>query len=176
MDAARSALRLGPEKVYLIYRRSEKEMPARIEEIHHAKQEGIEFHLLTTPIEYIGDEKGNVKIARCIRMELGEPDDSGRHRPIPIEGSEYDIEVDSVVVAIGTKANPIISQTTPGLEINKWGYIVANDEGKTSIKEVYAGGDIVSGSATVISAMGQAKEAANAIDEYLMGNSYLPIM
>jgi glutamate synthase (NADPH/NADH) small chain len=168
MDSARTALRLGAEKVTVVYRRTEVEMPARAEEVHHAKEEGVEFKLLTNPVEYIGDENGWVKGMKCIRMELGEPDDSGRRRPVPIEGSEFVIDVDMVVVAIGTNANPVIPITTPGLEINKWGYIVADEEtGKTSREGIYAGGDIVTGSATVILAMGAAKKAARAIDEYL---------
>ena len=168
MDSARTALRLGAEKVTVVYRRTEVEMPARAEEVHHAKEEGVEFKLLTNPVEYIGDENGWVKGAKCIQMELGEPDDSGRRRPVPIEGSEFVIDVDMVVVAIGTNANPVIPITTPGLEINKWGYIVADEEtGKTSREGIYAGGDIVTGSATVILAMGAAKKAARAIDEYL---------
>jgi glutamate synthase (NADPH) small chain len=168
MDAARSALRLPEvEKVYLIYRRSEKELPARIEEVHHAQEEGIDFRLLTTPVEYLGTEQGDLRAARCLRMELGEPDASGRRRPVPIEGSEYEIEIDSAVVAIGTQANPIISQTTPGLDINKWGYIVADENGKTTLENVYAGGDIVSGAATVILAMGAGRQAAISIHRKL---------
>jgi glutamate synthase (NADPH/NADH) small chain len=168
MDSARTALRLGAEKVTVVYRRTEVEMPARAEEVHHAKEEGVEFKLLTNPVEYIGDENGWVKGMKCIRMELGEPDESGRRRPVPIEGSEFVIDVDMVVVAIGTNANPVIPITTPGLETNKWGYIVADEEtGKTSREGIYAGGDIVTGSATVILAMGAAKKAARAIDEYL---------
>ena len=168
MDSARTALRLGAEKVTVVYRRTEVEMPARAEEVHHAKEEGVEFKLLTNPVEYIGDENGWVKGAKCIRMELGEPDDSGRRRPVPVKDSEFVIDVDMVVVAIGTNANPVIPITTPGLETNKWGYIVADEEtGKTSREGIYAGGDIVTGSATVILAMGAAKKAARAIDEYL---------
>lgn len=168
MDSARTALRLGAENVYVIYRRTEVEMPARIEEVHHAKEEGVQFKLLTNPVEYIGDENGWVKGAKCIRMELGEPDDSGRRRPVPIKDSEFVIDVDMVVVAIGTMANPVIPVTTPGLETNRRGYIVTKDEtGETSREGIYAGGDIVTGSATVILAMGAAKKAARAIDEYL---------
>ncbi len=167
MDAARSALRLGPEKVYLIYRRSREEMPARVEEVHHAEQEGIEFMFLTSPIRYEGDDKSNVTKAVCLRMELSEPDDSGRRRPVPIADSEFEIDVDSVVVAIGTEANPIVPDSTPGLETNKWGYIVADESGHTSKTAVFAGGDIVSGAATVIEAMGAGKKAAAAIDESL---------
>jgi glutamate synthase (NADPH/NADH) small chain len=169
MDAVRTALRLGADNAYLIYRRSEVEMPARNEEIHHAKQEGIQFHLLTNPIRIMGDEQGRVKAVECIRMELGEPDDSGRRRPVPIEGSEFVIEVDTVVVAIGTGANPLIAQTTPDLEMNKWGYIVADEQtGATSKPGVFAGGDIVRGAATVILAMGDGRQAAEAIDKYVM--------
>ncbi len=168
MDSARTALRLGAEKVTVVYRRTEVEMPARAEEIHHAKEEGVEFKLLTNPVEYIGDEKGWVKGMKCIRMELGEPDDSGRRRPIPVKGSEFMMDVDMVIVAIGTNANPVIPATTPGLETNRWGHIVADEEtGSTSREGVYAGGDIVTGSATVILAMGAAKKAARAIDQYL---------
>ncbi len=167
MDAARTAKRLGGENVYIIYRRSEKELPARIEEIHHAKEEGIIFNLLTNPIEIIGDENGWVKALKCIKMELGEPDSSGRRRPVPIEGSEHIIEMDTVVMSIGQGPNPLIQDTTKGLETNKWGNIVADEDGKTSIEGVFAGGDIVTGAATVILAMGAGKKAAFAIDEYL---------
>lgn len=169
MDSVRTALRLGADNAYLIYRRSEVEMPARDEEIEHAKEEGIQFKLLTNPTRIIGDEKGRVKAIECLRMELGEPDESGRRRPIPIEGSEFILEVDTVVVAIGTGANPLISQTTPDLEINKWGYIVADEEtGATSKSGVFAGGDIVRGAATVILAMGDGRCAAAAIHDYVM--------
>ncbi|MCD4814256.1 NADPH-dependent glutamate synthase [bacterium] len=168
MDAARSALRMnGVEKVYLIYRRSEKELPARVEEVKHAKEEGIDLRLLTTPIAYLGDEAGALRAARCLRMALGEPDASGRCRPVPIEGSEYEIEIDSAVIAIGTQANPIIAQSTPGLKTNKWGYITADENGQTSMENVYAGGDIVSGAATVILAMGAGRKAALTIHENL---------
>ncbi|HDM32397.1 MAG TPA: dihydropyrimidine dehydrogenase, partial [Deltaproteobacteria bacterium] len=169
MDSARTALRLGADNVYLVYRRSEKEMPARLEEIHHAKEEGINFQLLTNPKRYIGDDKGWVVGMECLRMELGEPDDSGRRRPVPIEGSEFVLDVDTVVVAIGTRANPLVQSTTPGLELDKRGYIVADEEtGKTSREGIFAGGDIVTGSATVILAMGAGRKAARAIHEYLM--------
>jgi glutamate synthase (NADPH/NADH) small chain len=169
MDAARTAMRLGAEKVYLIYRRSRVEMPARIEEIHHAEEEGIELHLLTTPVRYIGNEKGWVVSMECQQMELGEPDDSGRRRPVPKKGSEYTMNVDTVVVAVGTGANPLVQSTTPGLNTNKWGYIIADEEtGQTSRKGVYAGGDIVTGAATVILAMGVGRKAAKAIHEYIM--------
>ncbi len=168
MDSVRTALRLGADNAYIIYRRSEVELPARLEEVHHAKEEGVQFKLLHNPVEYIADEKGWVKEIKCIRMELGEPDSSGRRRPIVIPGSEFTIPVDTVVVAIGTEANPVIPKTTPGLEVNKWGYIVTKGEtGETSRDGVYAGGDIVTGAATVILAMGAGRQAAKAIDEYL---------
>lgn len=168
MDSVRTALRLGADNGYIIYRRSKVEMPARIEEVHHAEEEGVQFHFLTNPIEYIGDENGWVKKMVCNRMELGEPDESGRRRPIVIKDSEFTIGVDTVVVAIGTTANPVIPRTTPGLETNKWGYLVTKDgSGETTRKGVYAGGDIVTGSATVILAMGAGRLAAKAIDEYV---------
>jgi glutamate synthase (NADPH/NADH) small chain len=168
MDAARTAVRLGAEKVYLVYRRTEKEMPARIEEVHHAKQEGIEFHILQSPKRIIGDENSHVTAIECLKFELGEPDDSGRRRPVPIEGSEFIIELDTVIIAIGNKPNPLISQTTPELKTTKWGTIIVNEHTmETSVPNVYAGGDIVSGSATVILAMGQGRIAAAAINEYL---------
>lgn len=169
MDSARTALRLGADNVYLVYRRSRQEMPARIEEVHHAEEEGVQLNLLTTPVKYIGDDKGWVKAMECLRMELGEPDDSGRRRPVPIEGSEFTWEVDTVVVAIGSGANPLVQSTTPGLETNKWNNIVADEEtGQTSRAGVYAGGDIVTGAATVILAMGAGRKAARAIHEYVM--------
>lgn len=168
MDAARVAKRLGAKEVYIVYRRSEKEMPARVEEVHHAKEEGIEFHLLTAPVEILGDEKGNVTGMTCVRMELGEPDASGRRRPVVIEGSEYTLDVNAVIVAIGQSPNPMIKNSTPTLETQKWGGIIVNEEtGATSIPGVYAGGDAVTGAATVILAMGAGKVAAHAIDEYL---------
>ena len=168
MDAARSAKRLGAENVYIVYRRSEEEMPARAEEIHHAKEEAIEFKLLNNPVKINGDENGWVSSVTCIKMELGEPDASGRRRPVPVEGSEFDIEADVVVVAIGQTPNPLIKNTTPDLETNKWGCIVAKEEtGATSKTGVYAGGDAVTGAATVILAMGAGKTAAASIDEYL---------
>jgi glutamate synthase (NADPH/NADH) small chain len=170
MDAARTALRLGAEEVTIVYRRSRKEMPARIEEIHHAEEEGIKMMLLTNPTEILGDEEGWVRGMRCIKMELGEPDASGRRRPVPIEGSEFDIEVDTVVVSIGNGANPLVPQTTPGLETNKWGNIIADERTcATSKPGVYAGGDIVIGAATVILAMGAGKVAAAAMHRYMMG-------
>jgi glutamate synthase (NADPH/NADH) small chain len=168
MDAARTALRLGAEKVYLVYRRTEKEMPARIEEVHHAKQEGIEFHILQSPKRIIGDENSHVRAVECLKYELGEPDDSGRRRPVPIEGSEFTIELDTVIIAIGNKPNPLISKTMPELEITKWGTIIVDEHTMaTSVPGVYAGGDIVSGAATVILAMGQGRTAAAAINESL---------
>lgn len=167
MDSARTALRLGAEKVYLVYRRTEKEMPARIEEVHHAKEEGIEFHILQSPKRIIGDQDSYVVAIECLKYQLGEPDDSGRRRPIPIEGSEFTIDVDTCIMAIGNGANPLIRQTTPNLEFNKWGNIVVDENCKTSMEGVYAGGDIVLGAATVILAMGQGRIAAAAINEYL---------
>jgi glutamate synthase (NADPH/NADH) small chain len=170
MDSARTALRLGAEKVYLVYRRSEVEMPARIEEVHHAKEEGIEFCILQSPKRILGNGDGYVSGMECLKFKLGEPDDSGRRRPVPIEGSEFVMDVDTVIVAIGNRANPLIGQTTPGLELNKWGNIVVDEKTmQTSLEGVYAGGDIVSGAATVILAMGQGRIAASAIDEYLAG-------
>jgi len=170
MDAARTALRLGAEEVTVVYRRSRKEMPARIEEIAHAEEEGVNLQLLTNPVEILGDEEGWVRGMRCIRMELGEPDASGRRRPVPIEGSEFNIEVDTVVVSIGNGANPLVPQTTPGLETNKWGNIIADEKTcATSKPGVYAGGDIVIGAATVILAMGAGKVAAKAMHRYMLG-------
>lgn len=167
MDSARTALRLGAENVYIVYRRSEAEIPARAEELEHAKEEGVEFHLLTAPARITGDEKGWVKGLECIRMELGEPDKSGRRRPVPVEGSEFTLEVDTVVMAIGQGPNPLVQHTTPGLEVNKNGNIIANEEGFTTKDGVFAGGDIVTGAATVILAMGAGKKAAAAIHRYL---------
>ena len=167
MDAARTALRLGAE-VHIVYRRSEEELPARVEEVHHAKEEGIIFDLLTNPTEIIADENGWVSGIKCVRMELGEPDASGRRRPVVIEGSEFLMEVDTVIMSLGTSPNPLISSTTEGLEVNKYKCIVAEEEfGKTSKEGVYAGGDAVTGAATVILAMGAGKAAAKGIDEYL---------
>ncbi len=167
MDAARTALRLGAQ-TYIVYRRSEAELPARVEEIHHAKEEGIIFRLLTNPTEILTDEKGWVTGMKCIEMELGEPDASGRRRPIAKEGSEFTLDVDTVIMALGTSPNPLISSTTEGLETNKWRCIVADEaDGKTSKPGVYAGGDAVTGAATVILAMGAGKAAAKGIDEYL---------
>ena len=166
MDSARSALRLGAEKVYIVYRRSREEMPARAEEVHHAEEEGIEFRLLTNPIEIFGGE-GSVEGLRCLRMELGEPDESGRRRPIPIKGSEFEMSVDEVIVAIGQSPNPLLHQATPDLKVDDRGRVVVDEDLATSMSSVYAGGDIVSGAATVISAMGQGKKAAKAIDSDL---------
>lgn len=168
LDAIRSARRLGAEKTYVIYRRSETEMPARIEEVKHAKQEGIEFRVLTNPVEFLDDGRGWLKGARCVQMELGEPDASGRRRPIPIAGSEFEIPLQVAIIATGTSANPLIQSTTPGLKTNKRGYIEAdNDTQRTSRKGVFAGGDIVTGAATVILAMGAGRRGAKSIHEYL---------
>ena len=167
MDAARTALRLGAE-TYIVYRRSEKELPARVEEVHHAKEEGIQFHLLRNPKEILVDENGWVKGLRVIKMELGEPDESGRRRPVEVPGSEYDLDVDTVIMALGTSPNPLISSTTKGLDVNKWQCIIADENNGATTKEgVYAGGDAVTGAAKVILAMGAGKAAAKGIDEYL---------
>ncbi|HPI77012.1 MAG TPA: NADPH-dependent glutamate synthase, partial [bacterium] len=168
MDSARVALRLGADEVHLVYRRSMDELPARAEEVHHAKEEGIIFDLLQAPVKIDGDEKGWVKSMEVLKMELGEPDASGRRRPVPVKGSNYSIDVDVVVVAIGTSPNPLLLSTLPELKLSKWGTIEADEEtGQTSMKGVYAGGDIVTGAATVISAMGAGKKAAAAMNEYL---------
>ncbi len=168
MDSARSALRLGAEDVCIVYRRSREELPARKEEVENAEEEGIIFKFLSTPTRFIGDEKGWVKQMECMRMELGPPDESGRRRPIPVKGSEFLVDTDTVIIAIGRTPNPIIQRTTEGLEVTKWGTIVADENGRTSLEGVYAGGDIVTGEATVISAMGAGKKAARAIHQYLM--------
>jgi glutamate synthase (NADPH/NADH) small chain len=168
LDAIRSALRLGAGKAYVIYRRSEAEMPARAEEVKHARQEGIDFQMLTAPVEFLSDGKGWLNAARCVRMELGEPDSSGRRRPVPIQGSEFDLPLAVAVMAIGTSANPIVQSTTPGLRTSTRGYIEADQSSqRTSRKGVFAGGDIVTGSATVILAMGAGRRAAKSIHDYL---------
>jgi len=167
MDGVRTARRLGAEPACLVYRRSEKEMPARVEEVHHAKEEGVRFEMLTNPIEVLGDEAGWVRAVRCQRMGLGEPDASGRRRPVPIEGSEFDIPCQVFIEAVGTKSNPLLTQATPDLKLNKWGNIIADESGMTSIPGVFAGGDIVRGGATVILAMGDGKKAAVGIHNYL---------
>ena len=167
MDAARCAKRLGAETVYIVYRRSEAELPARREEVEHAKEEEIVFKLLTNPVEILTDADDNVVGLRCIRMELGEPDASGRRRPVEVAGSEFDMEVDCVIMALGTSPNPLLKQTTAGLETQRRGEIVADENGRTSLEGVYAGGDAVTGAATVILAMGAGKTAAKAIDEYI---------
>jgi glutamate synthase (NADPH/NADH) small chain len=170
MDAARTARRLGADQVYILYRRSRDEMPARAEEIHHAEQEGISFQLLCAPLEYLGDERGMVRQVRCQQMELGEPDSSGRRRPVPKPGAEFVLATDLVIVAIGSGANPVLTQQTKGLELNRRGYITADASGRTTRAGVWAGGDIVTGSATVILAMGAGKAAAEDIHAYLCGN------
>ena len=167
MDAARMAVRLGAEEVHLIYRRTEVEMPARVEEVHHAKEEGVIFHLLQNAKRILGDDNGHVKAIECLKYELGAPDDSGRRRPVAIKGSEFVIDLDTVIVAVGNDSNPLIKQTTPDLETNKWGNIIADENCKTSIEGIYAGGDIVLGAATVILAMGQGRIAASAINDDL---------
>ncbi len=173
LDAIRSARRLGAEKTYVIYRRSDAEMPARAEEVKHAKQEGIDFQVLTNPVEFLDDGRGWLRAARCVRMELGEPDASGRRRPIPVAGSEFEIPLSVAIIATGTSANPLIQSTTPGLKTNKRGYIEAGTESqRTSRQGVFAGGDIVTGSATVILAMGAGRRAAKSIDEYLLNGKW----
>lgn len=168
MDAARTALRLGAKKVYIVYRRGMEELPARAEEIHHAIEEGIEFKTLHNPVKIIGDENGRVSKIECIQMELGEPDDSGRRRPIPVEGSNFEMDVDTVIMSIGTSPNPLLRTTTEGLEANKWGCLIVNEDTlETTRKNVYAGGDAVTGAATVILAMGAGKQAAESIHERL---------
>jgi glutamate synthase (NADPH/NADH) small chain len=168
MDSARTAMRLGADNVKIVYRRSKSELPARAAEVHHAEEEGIEFLFLTNPTRYLGNEKGRLTGMECLKMELGEPDDSGRRRPIAVKGSEFKIECDLVVVAVGAGANPLLTSSTPDMHLNKWGYIIADPEtGKTTKKGVWAGGDIVTGSATVILAMGAGRKAANSIHQYL---------
>ncbi len=172
MDAARTARRLGAEHVYILYRRSMDEMPARAEEIHHAEQEGIIFKMLCAPVEYLGDEKGMIRQARCQEMELGEPDASGRRRPVPKPGCTFLLDVDMAIIAIGANANPLLTRSTDRLNLNKWGYIVANETGRTSRPGVWAGGDIVTGAATVILAMGAGRTAATDVHAWLTaGNS-----
>lgn len=166
MDAARTALRLGAQ-VSVVYRRTEKELPARVEEVHHAKQEGIVFEFLTNPVRVLGDEQGRVKGMECVRMELGEPDESGRRRPIEVKGSEFTIDADVVIMALGTSPNPLLKITTPGLEANRRGCLTANEDGQTTREGVFAGGDAVTGAATVILAMGAGRKAAQAIDRYI---------
>jgi glutamate synthase (NADPH/NADH) small chain len=167
MDCVRSALRLGAENAYLVYRRSREEMPARVEEVRHAEEEGVKFLFLHNPLKYIGDEHGWVRQMECQKMQLGEPDASGRRRPVPIKGSEFLVDVDLVVIAVGTSANPLLTKNTPGLELNKWGYILVDDRLRTTKKGVFAGGDIVRGAATVILAMGDGRTASASIAEYL---------
>lgn len=167
LDSARVALRLGAEKVIIVYRRTEAEMPARKEEYHHAVEEGIEFQFLTNPVRFLGDDEGNVNQIEVLKMKLGEPDASGRPRPIPIENSEYLINCDTVIIAIGANANPILTKSIPELKTSKWGYIEADEDGNTNLEGIFAGGDIVTGSATVISAMGAGRKAANAMNHYL---------
>ena len=173
MDSARTALRLGAEESIIVYRRSEKEMPARIEEVHHAKEEGVKFNLLMNPVKVHGDEDGWVKQIEIIKMELGEPDDSGRRRPVPVQGSEFLLDVDAVIVAIGNSPNPLIPQTTQDIEVNRWGGIIVDEEtGKTSKKGVFAGGDIVLGAATVILAMGEGRRAARAMHDFMTSGNW----
>jgi glutamate synthase (NADPH/NADH) small chain len=174
MDAARTARRLGGKNVYVVYRRSREEMPARAEEIHHAEEEGIIFKLLASPLEYMGDERGMVRQVRCQQMALGEPDASGRRSPVPVAGAEFTIDTDLVIVAIGSGANPVLTRHTRGLTLNRHGYIVADEVGATSRQAVWAGGDIVTGSATVILAMGAGKAAAQSIHSYLCRNNGQP--
>jgi glutamate synthase (NADPH/NADH) small chain len=169
MDAVRTSRRMGASEATIVYRRGHDELPARVEEVHHAEQEGIRFEFQVAPVEVIGDDQGWVAGLRCLRMELGEPDASGRRRPIPVPDSEFTIPCDMVVVAIGTRSNPLLTSTAPELEINEWGYIVTDEHGMTSMPGVFAGGDIVRGAATVILAMGDGKRAAAAIDAWLSG-------
>ena len=168
MDSARTAMRLGADSVRIVYRRSKAELPARAAEVHHAEEEGIQFFFLTNPTRFMGNEKGRLVGMECLKMELGEPDASGRRRPIPIKGSEFKMECDLVVVAVGSGANPLLTSSTPDMTLNKWGYIQADPQnGKTTKKRVWAGGDIVTGAATVILAMGAGRKAADSIHKYL---------
>jgi glutamate synthase (NADPH/NADH) small chain len=166
LDSARTALRLGAEKVIIVYRRSEVEMPARLEEYHHALEEGIKFQFLTNPVSFIGDANQNVTQMEVIKMKLGEPDESGRRRPIRIDDSEYLINTDTIIIGIGTGANPILTKSIPHLKLNKWGYIETDENGQTNLEGIFAGGDIVTGTATVITAMGAGKRSAHSIDKY----------
>jgi glutamate synthase (NADPH/NADH) small chain len=173
MDAVRTSRRLGARTATLVYRRSDAEMPARAEEVKHARQEGIEFRMLTNPVEFLGDEKGWLTGARCVRMELGEPDASGRRRPVAVKGSEFVLPASVAIIGVGTTANPLIQSTTPDLATNKWNYIVADDNSmRTSKRGVFAGGDIVTGGATVILAMGAGRKAAASIHEYLTSGDW----
>jgi glutamate synthase (NADPH/NADH) small chain len=174
MDAARTARRLGADAVYIIYRRSRAELPARAEEIHHAEEEGIVFKFLCAPLELVADERGRVKQMRCQEMELGEPDASGRRRPVPKPGAESTIDTDLVIIAVGALANPLLPKATPGLGLNKRGYIVADANGRTTKQGVWSGGDIVTGAATVIEAMGAGKKSAADIHAHLSGNGAGP--
>ena len=168
MDSARTAMRLGADNVKIVYRRSREEMPARTAEIHHAEEEGIEMFLLTAPTRFIGDENGKLKAMECLKMELGEPDASGRRRPVPVKGSEFILDCDLAVISVGAGANPLLTQSTEGLNLNKWGYIIADEDGKTSKRGVWAGGDIVTGAATVILAMGAGRIASDSMQKYLI--------
>ena len=169
MDCARTALRLGADEVHIVYRRSRKELPARLEEVENAEEEGIIFDFLTLPVRLLGDDNGWLTALECLQMELGEPDDSGRRRPVPIEGSEFTMEVDAAVCSIGNSPNPLIPMTTPGLEVGRRGNIVADEEtGRTSREAIWAGGDVVTGAATVISAMGAGRKAAKDINDHLL--------
>ena len=173
MDAVRTSRRLGARSATLVYRRSDAEMPARAEEVKHAREEGIEFRMLTNPVEFLGDEKGWLTGARCVRMELGEPDASGRRRPVEVKGSEFVLPANVAIIGVGTTANPLIQSTTPDLATNKWNYIVADDNSmRTSKRGVFAGGDIVTGGATVILAMGAGRKAAASIHEYLTSGEW----
>lgn len=167
MDAARTALRLGAE-VSVVYRRTQKELPARVEEVHHAVEEGVEFRMLSNPVEILGTDNGWVRAIRCVRMELGEPDASGRRSPVPVEGSEFEIETDMVIMALGTSPNPLVANTTPGMETNRKGGILADEDGMTTKPFVFAGGDAVTGAATVILAMGAGRKAAAAIHKKIL--------